>query len=61
MISVGQWTPEDCGGIWGYQELLETLKDPEHPEHEEMVEWLEDEFDSEAFDIDETNESLAEN
>jgi len=53
--------PEDCGGIWGYQELLDTLKDPEHPEYEDMLEWLGGEFDSEAFRVDETNEMLAEN
>jgi len=52
--------PEDCGGIGGYLGLLDILKDPEHPEYEDMVEWLGGELDSEAFDIDETNEMLAE-
>ncbi|MBV8995680.1 MAG: hypothetical protein JO287_18720, partial [Pseudonocardiales bacterium] len=23
--------PQDCGGIWGYQELLEILTDPRPP------------------------------
>ena len=32
--------PEDCGGIWGYSELLEVLSDPGHPEHDERLEWL---------------------
>ena len=31
--------PEDCGGTWGYRELLEILADPTHPEHAERVEW----------------------
>ncbi len=52
--------PEDCGGVWGYQELIETLKDPKHPEYEEMLEWVGEDFDPEAFDIDEVNELLAE-
>ena len=43
--------PEDCGGPWGYHELLEALKDPSHPEHDEMVDWLDEDFDPEAFDI----------
>lgn len=32
--------PEDCGGPWGYTELLKILADPDHPEHAERVEWL---------------------
>lgn len=45
--------PEDCGGVWGYEELLEAIKDPKHKEHEEMLEWVSDEFDPEYFDIEE--------
>jgi pRiA4b ORF-3-like protein len=32
--------PEDCGGPWGYGELLEIIADPKHPEHEERREWM---------------------
>ncbi len=32
--------PEDCGGIWGYAELVEILNDPDHPEHQDRLEWL---------------------
>ena len=32
--------PDDCGGIWGYEELVEVLADPAHPEHQERLEWL---------------------
>ena len=32
--------PDDCGGIWGYQELVDVLANPAHPEHEERLEWL---------------------
>ena len=45
--------PEDCGGIWGYAELLEIIRNPEHEEYEEMLEWLGGEFDSEHFDVEE--------
>jgi hypothetical protein len=41
--------PEDCGGPWGYAELLDALADPKHPQHGEMLEWAGD-FDSEVFD-----------
>ncbi len=43
--------PEDCGGVWGYQELLEILSDPEHEEYEERIEWLGEDFDPEHFDV----------
>jgi hypothetical protein len=52
--------PEDCGGVWGYEGLLETISNPEHPEHEEMLEWLGGEFDPEEFDLEQINEDLAE-
>jgi len=42
--------PEDCGGIWGYEEFLEAIKDPEHEQHNEMLEWIGEEFDPEYFD-----------
>jgi len=59
----GACPPEDCGGIWGYAEFIEIMKDPKHPEYEDMKEWHqevtgEEEFDPSYFDIDETNEML---
>ena len=51
--------PEDCGGVWGYAELLEILADPAHPEREERLEWIDQEdFDPETFDIDTANAIL---
>ncbi len=51
--------PEDVGGVWGYSDLLEILKDPSHPEYEEMLDWVGDDFDPEYFDPKECDESLA--
>jgi hypothetical protein len=51
--------PEDCGGFWGYDNLLEILKNPKHPEYESMTEWIGPGFDPEFFDIGEVNEQLA--
>ena len=42
--------PEDCGGVWGYQEFLEAILDPNHEEHESMLEWVGGAFDPERFD-----------
>ncbi|MGF1671352.1 MAG: plasmid pRiA4b ORF-3 family protein [Balneolaceae bacterium] len=50
--------PEDCGGIWGYQEMLTAIKNPNHPEHEDYMEWLGEEFDHEYFNSEEINELL---
>jgi Plasmid pRiA4b ORF-3-like protein len=50
--------PEDCGGTWGYRELLEILADPNHPEHDERREWLGRPFDPEAFDAGEFADNL---
>lgn len=50
--------PEDCGGAWGYAELLTILNDTENPEYEEKMEWLEEEFEPEKFDLKEVNSRL---
>lgn len=50
--------PEDCGGAWGYADFVEAIKDPQHKRHEELIEWIGDEFDPEAFNIDAINEKL---
>lgn len=42
--------PEDCGGTWGYEELLAILADPSHPECEATRLWAGHEFDPAAFD-----------
>lgn len=46
--------PEDCGGPWGYKELLKILADPSHEEHTARVEWVGEwgggKLDPEAFD-----------
>ena len=52
--------PEDCGGIWGYADLLAILENPEHDEYEEMLEWLEGEFDPAYLDRREINQLLLE-
>jgi Plasmid pRiA4b ORF-3-like protein len=50
--------PEDCGGLPGYEQLLETLADEAHPRREEVLRWLGGEYDPEAFDLAATNANL---
>ena len=51
--------PEDSGGPYDYDDLLDKLKDPGHKEHEEAVELIGDHFDPEKFNLDEVNEEFA--
>lgn len=51
--------PEDCGGVPGFYNLLEAISDPGHDEHEDLKDWLGDDFDPEAFSVDEVNRHLA--
>ena len=50
--------PEDCGGIWGYSDLLKTIQDQNDPEYEDMLEWLGGEFDPDYFDLEAINSEL---
>ncbi len=56
--------PEDCGGPWGYRELLSIVGDPSHPEHAERMAWLDgwewDVSDPDAFDPEGFDDHLAE-
>ncbi len=42
--------PEDCGGVWGYGDFLQAIRNPKHEEHESMLEWIGGRFDPEEFD-----------
>lgn len=51
----GACPPEDCGGVPGYLELLDIVKDSSHPEYKSVMEWLGvDEFNP-TFDLEDTN------
>jgi hypothetical protein len=50
--------PEDVGGIPGYFEFCNALKDPSHEEHESYMEWSGGDFDSERFDLELVNWEL---
>lgn len=42
--------PEDCGGVWGYEEILDNLNNPNREEHEELIDWVGRDFDPTFFD-----------
>jgi hypothetical protein len=55
---------EDCGGIWGFYDMVEAVNNPKHPEHKEYREWLGmkqgEKWDVNFFDLEGTNELLRE-
>jgi hypothetical protein len=51
--------PEDSGGPYGFADLLQVRADPSHPNHEEMAEWLDEDFDPEAFSVADADAALA--
>jgi Plasmid pRiA4b ORF-3-like protein len=50
--------PDDSGGPWGYENLLDALADPAHPDHDDMREWIGEGFDPKAFDLVAVNAAL---
>jgi hypothetical protein len=46
----GACPPEDCGGPWGYQHLLEVVADPTHPEYADQRTWVDEDFSPDHFD-----------
>ncbi len=49
--------PEDCGGLPGFYELLDAVRDPAHPEHDHATEWLDD-YDPDTIDEEPINAAL---
>lgn len=50
---------EDCGGVWGYQNILEIMLDKKHPEYKEMNGYYNfKNLKPYEFDIKELNENL---
>lgn len=58
----GMCPHEDCGGIWGYYDLIEAVNDPKHDQHEERREWIGIEdgevLDPAYFDLETQNKEL---
>ncbi len=50
--------PEDCGGMYGYYNLLEIISNKKHPEYRDMVEWMGGRFDPTEFEVEDVNVDL---
>jgi hypothetical protein len=54
--------PDDCGGIWRYQYLVEIMADPDNPDPEaleEFLEWWGEPLNPEAFDLEAVNRRVS--
>jgi len=51
--------PEDCGGSWGYQDLLAVVANPAHPTYREWIAMIGEGFDPEDFSVDAADARVA--
>ena len=50
--------PEDCGGVWGFEEFKEIMGDRKHSEHKEMKKWYGGMYDEDFFSLALVNEDF---
>ncbi len=50
--------PEDVGGMWGYENFLDAIRNPDHEEHELYTTWIGGAFDPDFFDLEAVNGEL---
>jgi hypothetical protein len=50
--------PEDVGGVSGYEEFLNAVRDPSHDEHDAMRRWWGGPFDPTGFDVNSANRAI---
>ncbi|MFC0139211.1 plasmid pRiA4b ORF-3 family protein [Erwinia mallotivora] len=50
---------EDSGGMWGYYQKLEEVRDLSNPERDELNDWLNHDIDERKYDLDAINERIA--
>ena len=58
----GACPPEDCGGVGGFENMKDILKNKKHPEYRKLRKWLDldtgEIWNSNAFDLEEKQEQL---
>lgn len=50
--------PEDCGGIYGFMDMMQKFKNKKHPEHADIAEWLGEDYNQDDFDLEAVNANL---
>lgn len=58
----GNCPPDDCGGVWGYYDMVEAINNPRHENHEDMMDWMQlekgDKWDVHTFSLEQANGSI---
>ena len=57
--ATGRCPPEDVGGPWGYDEFLDALADPAHENHAEMKDWIGEDFNPTAVNVEALADDVA--
>lgn len=57
--AVNACPPEDCGGVWGYDHLIEVLNDKKNPEYKDMKEWVGRGFNPTKVSLQKLNKAVA--
>ncbi len=52
--------PENSGGPWAYMEMVKIFSNLGHPDREDIMQWIDEEWEPENFNIDIVNEMLME-
>ncbi len=50
--------PEDCGGLYGFYQNLNILKDKKHPEYKDTKTWMPRGYDPQKFNLEKVNQQL---
>ena len=50
--------PEDCGGVWGYRDLLAMLEKGRGEAYDDLLTWLGGDFDPDGFEGNTVNRRL---
>ncbi len=58
IAGAGAGPPEDCGGVWGYRDLLAMLEKGRGEAYDDLLTWLGGDFDPDGFDRNTVNRRL---
>ncbi len=54
----GNCPPESCGGVDGFNEILDVLDNPDHMDYEDTIEFLGSDYDPDFFDVEAANSAI---